>query len=598
MKAKKTTTATKTASGRRTRESATTTKRKKRKMPLLTTTYSKTDIQNMKKEIIDNQKKLESYANDTNNKNQDKYKKILRTVFAIGQNRRARANQLGMNVNGYSDSILESWKPRQSIYPVTRGGNPLTANAMNQKMQMANATVPYYHNPEQDLDYLIYEDLYSYTMGGPIIREFVKFLLGRGFKPKLIPKDKTLDNDAKLELIKKHQNIISDLMAIDENIGNPSRTRGRSAGINIPFKDKISRIVANSLVFNRSCALHGYDEPVVVDGTEYTNIPSSLKEIHPRDMGIIEIDNETWNLKSVQIRQNMFEGSGFVDVKDMFYFWNSVSSAPAYQSDYYGISMLRNMYDELRTLRRLISINFPTYADAMHTGIPVVTINPEGTTEAQREKEGNDIVYGWNDGGPNVLFKHPDEVKIDNITFDPKIQEFNELAQTLTKFAVMKGSLPQSLFFAENEANMATLRYRTQLAISVNVNPKRAEFERAWSSQWYMPSFDIMYGGSEEHKLFDIGVEFEDLQIETLDDRVNTASLIHNDLAPLTPAGMGQYLQDPNFESKVDMDKLKEQEKMERMTVQDQQTREKYQVSQRNTKTVQNVQKTNKDNKE
>ena len=104
------------------------------------------------------------------------------------------------------------------------------------------------------------------------------------------------------------------------------------------------------------------------------------------------------------------------------------------------------MYDELRALRRLISINFPTFADAVHTGIPVITINPEGTTASQRQQEGEDIVNNWQDGSPNVLFKDPSQTRVDNITFDPKIMEFSELAESLTKFAVMKAGLPRATF--------------------------------------------------------------------------------------------------------------------------------------------------------
>ena len=54
-----------------------------------------------------------------------------------------------------------------------------------------------------------------------------------------------------------------------------------------------------------------------------------------------------------------------------------------------------------------------------------------------------------------------------------------------------------------------------------------------------------------------MGVEFNDLQIETLEDRINTAVAIHNELAPLTPEGMGEYLQDPNFEGKIDLEQQK-----------------------------------------
>ena len=468
---------------------------------------------------------------------EDEYKKkILRTTFGIGRQRRLNNPHLASR---YSDAVLENWVPKQEIFPVDKDGNQLTA--------AAERKAPYYSNPEQDLDYIIYEDLYSYTVGGPILRELTKFIMGMGFKPKLIPKDDPDDG----ELIDKHKDVIMNLMQVDKQVG-----RSDKRGIGISFQDNVSRMILNSFTFNRSAALIDRG-PLEIDGNSYKNLPINLRLIHPRDMGIIELDDKTWRLKAVQIRQFMDNDQGFTKVEDMIYYWNAVISSPAYNSDYYGISLMRNMYDELRALRRLISINFPTFADAMHTGIPVITINPEGTTATQRQQEGEDIVNNWQDGSPNVLFKDPTQTRVDNITFDPKITEFDELAQSLTKFAVMKAGLPQSHFFAENEANMATLKHRIQLAISVNINPIRAWIDRTFTDQWYAKIFETMYGGSEEFKLFDIGVEFNDLQIETLEDRINTAVAIHNELAPLTPEGMGEYLQDPNFEGKIDLEQQK-----------------------------------------
>ena len=122
-----------------------------------------------------------------------------------------------------------------------------------------------------------------------------------------------------------------------------------------------------------------------IDGSEY-KLPINLRLVHPRDMGLIELDDKTWRLKSVQIRQFMGEDSGFTKVDKMIYYWNAVISAPVYNSDYYGISLMRNMYDELRALRRLISINFPTFADAVHTGIPCLLYTSPSPRDRQKSR--------------------------------------------------------------------------------------------------------------------------------------------------------------------------------------------------------------------
>ena len=258
-------------------------------------------------------------------------KKILRTTFGIGRQRRLNNPQLASR---YSDAVLENWVPKQELMPVDIHGKPLTAAAISSNMR-----TPFYSNPEQELDYIIYEDLYSYTVGGPILRELTKFIMGMGFKPKLIPKDDPDDG----ELIDKHKDVVMKLMEVDKQVG-----RTNDKGVGISFQDNVSRMILNSFTFNRAAALMDYG-PMEIDGSEY-KLPINLRLVHPRDMGLIELDDKTWRLKAVQIRQFMGEDSGFTNVDKMIYYWNAVISAPVYNSDYYGISLMRNMYDELLSL--------------------------------------------------------------------------------------------------------------------------------------------------------------------------------------------------------------------------------------------------------
>ena len=215
-----------------------------------------------------------------------------------------------------------------------------------------------------------------------------------------------------------------------------------------------------------------------------------------------------------------------------------------------------------RTLRRLISVNFPTYADATHTGIPILSIHPEGMTEEQRMIEGQAISAAWEPGGINILFKNPEQTRVDNVTFDPKIKEFADLANNLTKSAIQKAGLPQSMFFAENESNMATLRHRIQISRSVDIMPMRKWFLRSLADQWYQRWFDELYGGSQEHKDLAIEVEFKDIQIETMDDRIDAVAIMNNELVPLLPKAMGELLGVPNFENYIDWERFDEFQKL------------------------------------
>jgi len=68
-----------------------------------------------------------------------------------------------------------------------------------------------------------------------------------------------------------------------------------------------------------------------VNGRVYKEIPSSMKFAHPRDLGIIEVDPETWRLKSVQWRNAYY----MVQAKDMIYLWNPLVSAKTRNSTFY-----------------------------------------------------------------------------------------------------------------------------------------------------------------------------------------------------------------------------------------------------------------------
>ena len=111
------------------------------------------------------------------------------------------------------------------------------------------------------------------------------------------------------------------LMEVDKQVGRTNET-----GVGISFQDNVSRMILNSLTFNRAAALMDYG-PMEVNGKEY-ELPVNLRLVHPRDMGMIELDDKTWRLKAVQIRQYMEADSGFTNVDEMIYYWNAVISAP------------------------------------------------------------------------------------------------------------------------------------------------------------------------------------------------------------------------------------------------------------------------------
>lgn len=458
-------------------------------------------------------------------------------------------NDLPLDVQKF---IENKWTPeaRLTVYDKDSKKALTASEAVDKRNENPRWTPFYFQNPMQSYDYLVYESLIKNTILGPAMKQLIKYIMGTGFRPELTLRMPTKDKIKDKELVDKYQFIISQLEYVDRLVSE----RSDEGGIDSTFKTKVTNLVHNMLVFNRSCVLFVYDtkKPIKMvmlkpgktdsgnlkgsddkikddnkDGEEksFPKIPVGLVDFHPRDMGIVKISPENHKMISLQLNQVQ----GMVDVDKMIYLWNSEYSAPIHNAKYYGGSMMMPMIDAARLLRNQLSSILPAVAENMAGGLYHIFIRPQGNTVEQKQQEYTDITTATEFGTSNVFMIDPADVREDQINFDPKISELVLMFDTVIKYILACANVPQIGFYDESAANHATAVEKIQLTISTIINPMRDTIGDEIARQWYDRIFKILYEDDEEIlKLFRVKLTFDDMQVETLRERAEAIQIVES----------------------------------------------------------------------
>lgn len=417
----------------------------------------------------------------------------------------------------YDPEIIANWVPQLSLTVFDENTmKPLSAAQV--QTRMADRWVPHYFmNPVQDLDYITIESLTRFTFIGPLMDALNKFKVGTGFKPELELVNPSNDQDKDAAEIEANKEIIDTLSQIDNQVSVDSNNY-----MDTTFTDKISALMSVKDIFNRSALIFGYDAPVKVNGKTYKEIPSSLKFAHARDLGLIEADPITWRLKAAQWRNAFY----MIPAKDMIYLWNPITSAKTRGSWLYGDSMIMPMIDASRTIRKNIGVNFPAMAEATWSGLFLMAIKPQGQNPNERAAEYTQVAQGMVRGGPNILMEDPNDVKFQNVDFNPKVNEFVAMTEMLIKYCIATTGMPHSMFYDEDSSNRATMIGKIQLAKDTVINPMRAIDGRMISEQWYQKWFRLIYKDSkpEIYRKFKITIKFSDLNISEWYDKIQAVN--------------------------------------------------------------------------
>lgn len=448
--------------------------------------------------------------------------------------------------------IVEAqWQPNPqlTVYDAQSKSALTAAEAIGKRKSNVRWMPQYFVNPLQSYDYLVYESLVKNTLIGPVMATLMRFIMGTGFHPELELRNPSGDEKKDAATLEAGQEIISALESVDRQVTEKSNTEG----IDISFEQKITNMIHNMLVYNRSAGLFVYDKdnPIEINGKPYTDIPVNIVDFHPRDIGMVKISPESHKMVSVQINQV----SGFVNTDEMIYFWNSDAASAIYNAKYYGGSMLMPMIAPARLIQKQLQNILPSISNNMAAGLYHMYVQPQGGTKTQKEAEYASITQANVMGTSSVFMIDPERVQYEAVNYDPKVSELLAMFEMMVKYILALANVPQIGFYDEAAANHATAVEKIQLTISTVINPRRAGIGDDIARQWYNPNFKILYKDKEKFlETYRIKVAFEDLQVETLKERAEGLEILER-RAPLTHEKAEEILQIDGYQDSIDPDR-------------------------------------------
>ena len=478
--------------------------------------------------------------------NPDTKRKEYKVVHAGGPIRgnRSKIDPLLFGENQYDEDIINHWKPHMALVvndDIT--GKPLSAASITyNRNSKKNWSPRFFSNPMQSLDYQTFEAHLRSTIGGPLLRSFVKFLMGKGFRPELElinPGEDSIENQKEIDA---NKDIIKSLLQIEHQYSYDT-----NGYLDTSFQDKISALVLNCFAFNRSAVIQRYDESVMINDKKFSGLPSSGQQVHARELGIIEVDPLTARLKTVQWQNS----NGMVDIDETIYLWNPLVSATTYNVTHYGDSMMLPMIDALRVIRTNIGVNFQAMGENAYSGLGILSVKPQGSTESQKNSEYLQISQNLAPATTNILLEDPKNTRYDNVNYQPEVDKFVNMTESMIKYSAACLGVPHSQFYDESASNRATMIGKIDLTIATVMNPLREWLDRALSPQSYDKWFRQVYQNNDELlKKFRVKMVFDDLHISEWYDKVEGVNQVDSRHA-LTDVAYGEMLGLDNYVGKI-----------------------------------------------
>ncbi len=444
----------------------------------------------------------------------------------------------------YDKDVINYWTPHMMLTVNDENtGKALSASAITYKRNSQKNWYPrFYSNPMQSLDYQTFEAHTRSTIGGPLIRSFVRFLTGKGFKPELElinPGEDSIENQKEIDA---NQDIVKSILQIEHQY-----SFDENGYLDISFQDKIQSLILNCFTFNRGAIIQRYDHTVTINDKPFTGLPTSGINAHPRELGIIETDPITGRLKRVQWQN----ATGMIDIDETIYLWNPIVSANTHNSTYYGDSMMLPMIDALRVIRTNIGVNFRAMGTNAYSGLGMLVIRPNGSSESSRQTEYDQISANIVPAATNILLEDPKDVNYFDVNYHPEVDKFINMTESLIKYCAACLGMPHSQFYDESASNRATMIGKIDLTIATVMNPLREWLDRALSVQTYDKWFRQIYADDDELLTkFRVKMVFEDLHFSEWYDRVEAANELES-RKELTDKAYGDLLGMDNYTGKV-----------------------------------------------
>ena len=375
----------------------------------------------------------------------------------------------------------------------------IPTHGLDAAVKKAPAKPVFYTNPMQDVDYRIFQTLEKHTFVGPLFSAFVRFIMGRGFSPKL----ELLDPDAgtseqNAALIEANKHVLSAMRAMDRYAFQPVEGE-----LDVSAESKWSALISCALMMNRSALLFsaapGVDdfqwdlEEGKPGETRFPYVPSAMIFAHAQDLGTITVNPDTGGLQGVRWNHS----TDAIPVSNMIYLWNEPSGGRTYNSWHYGTSMLAPIAPAAKLIRTLMSEDFPAMAKATWARLYLIAIKPDGADDAAKMNEAEMVRSNLPVAAPGIVMKDPEAIDVHDIDFAPQVSEFIELLVTSIKLCISSMGLPQVGFFDESAANLATMRSKMEMTRKTMIEPMREWIGEAITRQWYQRFYLKMFDGMD-----------------------------------------------------------------------------------------------------
>ena len=385
--------------------------------------------------------------------------------------------------------------------------------------------------PYTPMDYIYFEDAWSWTLAGLAVDKKLDFVIGRGITPTIVLIDQGGMNEEQIQAeAKKYEYIIDRLVEIDEL---PA----------VNAKQTFYDVARMAKVFGRSVVGFEY-------GTQSNaGVPIALKIIHPRDLGRVQVNELDWSIESVINYMGLTVGeSNIIKAEDMIYLVNGPNN-PMRRNLYYGHSEMQRVIGAARAYRRIIEYDVPEIVEAMWAGYGLFLVDPEGKQPADVQAELTTLLTNLSPGTFGAVSGKPNE-KIQFIPLDlkPNIDGIVKLIDTFERLIIGNQTVPAALLGREEDSNYATLIGKIRLFIAGPIAQDREWLGNIIDRQWYNPLLKKLF--PEEAKIIKIKTEFEPIITESWVDNIDALQKLSITVPQLPPekllelVGMDNYKND------------------------------------------------------
>ena len=361
---------------------------------------------------------------------------------------------------------------------------------------------------DTELEY--FEDSWATTPAGIALDKRMEFVWMGGIKPvfELKESDDNLSEEEKKNKLKKYDMMRQALIDFDELMN--FNQIGYDASV-------------MAKVFGRSVVLFEN-----LQDDKSIGLPKYLKLVHSRNLNKVNIDEESWEIKDVKV----MNPSKVATPDEMIYITNKPNS-PIRHSIHFGYSEMQRIAGAARAYRRIIEFDMPEIAQTMWAGSIMFLIKKMGRSKDNAQTDANNILNSIHAGSYNAVEVDAlDEIQMEKLDLDPKIQELVALANFYRNEMIGNSQTPNALLGSEEEPNRATLIGKIRFFIEGPVQADRDWLSSIFSKQWYEKNLKKMNYGDILDDVR-ISAEFEPIIIEAWDDKVDAVTKLSN-VIPLT----------------------------------------------------------------